>query len=147
MTNSDSLFDEQIGFLMWDTTRKISREFSALIAKHQINSGLVPFLRGLYLRDGLTQRELADLVQMRASTTLSALRELERLKLVRRSSSRHDGRKNHVYLTARGRSLCAAIVPEAKQFNRRLLRGIRVDEQATLRDLLRRIRDNMQSAP
>jgi DNA-binding MarR family transcriptional regulator len=145
VARSDSLFDEQIGFLMWDTTRKISREFAALIAKHQINSGLVPFLRGLYQGDGLTQRELADLVQMRASTTLSALRELERLKLVRRNSSRKDNRKNHVYLTEKGRALCATIVPEAKQFNRRLLRGIRDREQNVLRDLLRRMRDNMQS--
>jgi DNA-binding MarR family transcriptional regulator len=144
VARSDSLFDEQIGFLMWDTTRKISREFAALIAKHQINSGLVPFLRGLYQGDGLTQRELADLVQMRASTTLTALRELERLKLVRRNSSREDNRKNYVYLTQKGRALCATIVPEAKQFNRRLLRGIRDREQNVLRDLLRRMRDNMQ---
>jgi hypothetical protein len=35
-------------------------------------------------------------------------------------------------------------VPEAVKFNRRLLRGIRVDEQKMLRDLLRRMRDNMQ---
>lgn len=144
MTTRSGLFDEQIGFLMWDTTRKISREFAALIAKHQINSGLVPFLRGLYQQDGLTQRQLADMVQMRGSTTLAALRELERLKLIRRSNSRHDGRKNHVHLTARGRMLCAKIVPEAVQFNRRLLHGIRGDEQSILRDLLRRMRDNMQ---
>jgi|SRR5580704_1364074 DNA-binding MarR family transcriptional regulator len=144
---NDSLFDEQIGFLMWDTTRKISREFAVLIAKHQVNSGLVPFLRGLHQQEGLTQRELADLVQMRASTTLSALRDLERLKLIRRSNSRHDGRKNHVFLTERGRALCATIVPEAKQFNRRLLRGIRGQEQRILRDLLRRMRDNMRPVP
>jgi DNA-binding MarR family transcriptional regulator len=81
---------------------------------------------------------------MRASTTLAALRELERLKLIRRSNSRHDGRKNHVYLTERGRALCAKIVPEAVKFNQRLLRGIRVDEQKMLRGLLRRMRDNMQ---
>jgi DNA-binding MarR family transcriptional regulator len=144
VTTHNSLFDEQIGFLMWDTTRKISREFATLIGKYQINSGLVPFLRGLYQQDGLTQRQLADLVQMRASTTLAALRELERLKLIRRSNSRHDGRKNHVYLTERGRALCAKIVPEAVKFNQRLLRGIRVDEQKMLRGLLRRMRDNMQ---
>jgi DNA-binding MarR family transcriptional regulator len=48
------------------------------------------------------------------------------------------------YLTERGRALCAKIVPEAVKFNRRLLRGIRVDEQKMLRDLLRRMRDNMQ---
>lgn len=147
MTTHSSLFDEQIGFLMWDTTRKISREFAALIAKYKINSGLVPFLRGLYQQDGLTQRQLADVVQMRASTTLAALRELERLKLIRRSDSRDDGRKNHVHLTARGRTLCTKIVPEAVQFNRRLLRGIRSDEQNILRDLLRRMRDNMQPVP
>ena len=117
-------------------------EFAVLIAKHRINSGLVPFLRGLYQQDGLTQRELADFVPMRASTTLSALRELERLKLIRRSDSAHDGRKRSHLLTEKGGALCATIVPEAKPFNRRLLRGIRGQEQRILRDLLRRMRDN-----
>jgi DNA-binding MarR family transcriptional regulator len=144
VTKSENLFDDQIGFLMWDTTRKISREFAVLMAKHQLNSGLVPFLRGLLLGEGVTQRQLADVVQMRASTTLSALRELERLQLVRRNNSRHDGRKNNVYLTEKGRAVCAAIVPEAKRFNRRLLRGITAHNQGLLRSLLRRMRDNMQ---
>jgi len=141
--SEEGLFDEQIGFLMWDTTRKISREFALLTAKHRINSGLVPFLRSLHRKDGVTQRELADSVQMRTSTTLHAVRALERLKLVRREPSRLDRRKIHVMLTANGRTLCEAIVPEAIEFNKRLLRGLRGPEQETLRRLLRRIRANL----
>jgi DNA-binding MarR family transcriptional regulator len=128
---------------MWDTTRKISREFALLSARHRINSGLVPFLRSLHLQDGVTQRQLADSVQMRTSTTLHALRGLERLKLVRRDPSRVDRRKVHVYLTDKGRRLCDTLVPEAKKFNKRLVRGLSSDEQGTLRDLLRRLRDNL----
>lgn len=140
------LFEQQIGFLMWDTTRKISREFAALIAGYHINSGWVPFLRSLHRRDGVTQRELANSVQMRTSTTLHALRELERRKLVFRNPSLEDRRKIYVFLTDKGREICGAIAPEAEKFNRRLLRGLRVHEQETLRDLLRRMRENM-SAP
>jgi DNA-binding MarR family transcriptional regulator len=143
MSSEHKLFDAQIGFLMWDTTRKISREFALLSARHRINSGLVPFLRSLHLQDGVTQRQLADSVQMRTSTTLHALRGLERLKLVRRDPSRVDRRKVHVYLTDKGRRLCDTLVPEAKKFNKRLVRGLSSDEQDTLRDLLRRLRDNL----
>jgi DNA-binding MarR family transcriptional regulator len=143
MTNESKLFDAQIGFLMWDTTRKISREFAQLTARYQINSGLVPFLRSLHLEDGITQRQLADSVQMRTSTTLHALRELEALKLVRRTPSRIDRRKIHVYLTDKGRKLCDTLVPEAKTFNKCLVRGLSVGEQNILRDLLRRLRANL----
>jgi DNA-binding MarR family transcriptional regulator len=146
VVNAESLFDEQIGFLMWDTTRKISREFALLTAKHHLNSGLVPFLRSLHRRDGVTQRELADSVQMRTSTTLQALRELERLKLVHRNQSRLDRRKIHVSLTERGRNLYRAIIPEAVEFNRRLLSGLRVYEQRKLRRFLLRIRANLGKA-
>jgi DNA-binding MarR family transcriptional regulator len=139
------LFDAQIGFLMWDTTRKISREFALLTARHRINSGLVPFLRSLHLKDGVTQRQLADSVQMRTSTTLHALRDLEQIKLVRRVPSRIDRRKVHVYLTDKGRKLCEALVPAAKKFNRRLVRGLSTDEQDALRNLLRRLRDNLDT--
>jgi MarR family transcriptional regulator, organic hydroperoxide resistance regulator len=142
VTSKHELFDEQIGFLVWDTARKISREFALITAGYGINSGLIPFLRSLHLEDGVTQRQLADSVQMRTSTTLHAVRELERLKLVRRDPSRVDGRKIHVYLTDRGRKLCKSIVPEAKQFNKRLLRGLSSREQESLRELLRRVRDN-----
>ncbi len=131
---------------MWDTTRKISREFATLIARYHINSGWVPFLRSLHRCDGVTQRELADSVQMRTSTTLHALRELERRKFVFRNPSSDDRRKIHVFLTDKGREICGAIAPEAEKFNRRLLRGLRLHEQETLRDLLRRMRENM-SAP
>jgi DNA-binding MarR family transcriptional regulator len=139
------LFDAQIGFLMWDTTRKISREFALLTARHRINSGLVPFLRSLHLKDGVTQRQLADSVQMRTSTTLHALRDLEQIKLVRRVPSRIDRRKVHVYLTDKGRKLCEALLPAAKKFNRRLVRGLSTDEQDALRNLLRRLRDNLDT--
>jgi MarR family transcriptional regulator, organic hydroperoxide resistance regulator len=143
VSSENPLFDAQIGFLMWDTTRKISREFALLTARHRINSGLVPFLRSLHLQDGVSQRQLADAVQMRTSTTLHALRELERLKLVRRVPSRVDRRKVHVFLTDKGRRLCNNIVPAAKKFNRRLVRGLTSGEQDKLRDLLRRLRDNL----
>ncbi len=143
MSGEHKVFDVQIGFLMWDTTRKISRDFSLLTAQHQINSGLVPFLRSLHLQDGITQRELADSVQMRSSTTLHALRDLEGRKLVRRAPSRVDRRKIHVFLTDSGRKLCEALAPEAKKFNKRLVRGLSAADQRKLRDLLRLLRSNL----
>jgi MarR family transcriptional regulator, organic hydroperoxide resistance regulator len=144
VTSEHRLFDAQIGFLVWDTARKISREFALVTARHRLNSGLVPFLRSLALEDGVTQRQLADSVQMRTSTTLHALRDLEHLKLVRRAPSRVDRRKIHIYLTDRGRKLCNTIVPEAKKFNSRLLRGLSSSDRDTLRALLRRLRSNIE---
>jgi DNA-binding MarR family transcriptional regulator len=142
----DGIFDQQIGFLMWDTERRIAREFAARASRHGINSGLVPFLRVLEKKDGLTQQQLADIVTMRSSTTAKALQQLERLALIRRQPSTNDKRKVDIYLTDRGRALVRKIAKEAVAMNARLLNGFQKQEVDLLRRFLYRMRDNLNSS-
>jgi DNA-binding MarR family transcriptional regulator len=139
----DGIFDQQIGFLMWDTERRIAREFAARASRHGVNSGLVPFLRVLEKKDGITQQQLADTVTMRSSTTAKALQQLERLQLVRRLPSKQDRRKVNIYLTNRGRVLVGRIAKEATAMNARLLNGFQKQEINLLRGLLCRMRENL----
>lgn len=141
----DGIFDQQIGFLMWDTERRIAREFAARASRHGINSGLVPFLRVLEKKDGLTQQQLADIVTMRSSTTAKALQQLERLALIRRQPSASDKRKVDIFLTDNGRALVKKIAKEAVAMNARLLNGFQKQELDLLRKFLYRMRDNLNS--
>jgi DNA-binding MarR family transcriptional regulator len=140
------IFDQQIGFLMWDTERRIAREFAARASRHGINSGLVPFLRVLEKRDGLTQQQLADTVTMRSSTAAKALQQLERLQLIHRQPSTSDKRKVDIYLTDKGRALVRKIAKEAAAMNARLLDGFQKQEVDLLRRFLYRMRENLSGS-
>ncbi len=143
VAKSPSIFDQQIGLMIWDVERHIAREFALRAATLGIAAGLTPFLRVLEARDGITQQEIANQARMRGSTTAKALNDLERHRLVTRESSKNDGRKNIIWLTREGRDLCRRLQVEAELFNRRLLTGLTQREEKALRRVLAKIRDNL----
>jgi DNA-binding MarR family transcriptional regulator len=142
MTGS-SIFDQQIGLLIWDVERHVSGEFARRAATLRIASGLTPFLRVLENQDGVTQQEIANRAMMRGSTTAKAIGELERRRLVVREASKQDGRKNIVWLTKEGRELCRRLQVEAELFNRQLLKGLTQREEKALKKALLKIRENL----
>lgn len=135
--------EETIGFLLWDTTRAFTSRFSERIARHGVTFGLWPFLRALWEEDGPTQRELSERVRMSGPTTVAAINRLEKLGMVRRLNNTRDGRKINVFLTAKGRETYDLAMPDVEAINRQGLRRLSTAEQETLKDLLKRLRGNM----
>jgi DNA-binding MarR family transcriptional regulator len=103
------------------------------------------FLRVLWERDGLTQRELSDCAGTTEPTTLLALRSMERGGLITRVPGRDDRRKSYIYLTASARRLKNKLLPEAKLVNTIATDGFTEAEISLLIDLLARMRKNLTS--
>lgn len=143
--SAEDYFDpeETVGFLLWDANRAISREFSIRIARHGVTLGLWPFLRALWERDGLTQRELSERVRMKGPTTVAALNKLEEKGLVRREGNKKDARKINVYLTPRGRTVYRRVMPDVEAVNKQIMDSFSVNEQVTFKDLIKRVRNNV----
>ncbi|HXF33428.1 MAG TPA: MarR family winged helix-turn-helix transcriptional regulator [Candidatus Acidoferrales bacterium] len=139
--------EDTLGFLLADTSRAFRRTFGPLIVRHGISVGLFPFLRMISEHDGLTFRELSDAVHMRGPTTVDAVKELERLGLVRRKRNAHDARKVNLFLTERGRRAWDAVAPEVIAINNLGAAGLSKEEQGELKRLLRQVRKNMSEAP
>lgn len=135
--------EDTIGFLLWDTMRSFTRNFSGRIERHGVSFGLWPFLRALWEEDGLTQRELSERVRMKGSTTVAAINRLEKRGLVRRVANRSDARKINVHLTAKGRRTYDKCMPEVDAVNVQGLSGLTRAEQNQMKQLLKRLRTNM----
>jgi MarR family transcriptional regulator, organic hydroperoxide resistance regulator len=135
--------DETVGFLVWDTARAYQHVSAPMLARHGIGFGLYHFLRILHERDGLTFRELSDAAHLRGPTTVVAIRELESRGLVRRKRNPTDARKINIFLTKRGETAYKAIIPVSAMINRRGVAGLSIEDQDTLKRLLRHIRGNM----
>jgi DNA-binding MarR family transcriptional regulator len=130
--------DDRMAHLVKDATRGLVRALQERLARHGVPFGHWAFLRILWEADGLTQRELSDLAGVMEPTTSAALGVMERGGLVVRRRLPQSRRSVHVFLTPRGRSLQATLVPLAVEVNRVALRGVgAADVQATRRTLLR----------
>jgi DNA-binding MarR family transcriptional regulator len=94
-----------------DAHRAFQRLLERRIAPFGVTRGQWYFLRVLWEKDGLSQRELSARVGMMEPTTVIALRSMERSGLIRRLRSADDRRITQVWLT-----------PKAKRLRNRLLR-------------------------
>lgn len=102
------------------------------------------FLRILWQRDGLTQRELSDEAGVMESSTFAAIRAMESLGYVRREQ-RPENRKNvYVHLTPKGRALRKKLVPLAIEVNEAAVRGIPAAKVETTRTTLLAIVENLR---
>ncbi len=105
------------------------------------------FLRILWDRDSLTQRELSDEAGVKESSTFAALRAMESLGYVRRDQ-RPENRKNvYVYLTPKGRALKARLVPLAIEVNASAVRGVPAPDIEAARTTLLAVVENLKRTP
>ncbi len=132
-----------IGYLTRITFRSFSRNLEKMTLPYGVSAGQWPFLRQLWVEEGLTQRELSRRVAMREPTTVTALNSMEKAGLVRRSPSKEDRRKIHVYLTPKARKLRDTLLGFVARVNEIAARGIEERDIATLRRVLQQMSDNL----
>jgi DNA-binding MarR family transcriptional regulator len=113
------------------------------LAAHGVSFGHWTFLRILWKRDGLTQRELSDEAGVTAPTTVAAIRAMEKLGYVTRSQTSENRKNVYVHLTPKGRALRAKLVPLAEEVNEIGLRGVSAGERAATQRTLLAIIENI----
>ena len=74
--------NDRLAHLVKDATRALVRALQMRLAEHGVSFGHWTFLRILWERDGLTQRELSEQAGVMEPTTFSALKAMERLGYV-----------------------------------------------------------------
>jgi len=122
------------------------RDLQGRLALHGVSFGHWTFLRILWGRDGLTQRELSDEAGVMEPSTHAAIKAMEKLGYVRRTQLPGNRKTVYVHLTPRGRSLRAKLVPLAVAANRRAVRGLSSAEVETARRVLMAVTENLRQA-
>lgn len=143
--NSDYLpTRDSTGFLV----RSLHQSFNKVLAQRISHANLTTaqwfFLRALWEKDGVAQRELSNTVGLTESTTVAALKIMEKNGLVRRKRDPKDSRRIIVRLTARGRRLREQLLPEAADINRIAQKGATAREMKEFRKQLRQLRDRLE---
>ena len=119
------------------------RDLQGRLARYGVSFGHWTFLRILWQRDGLTQRELSDEAGVMESSTHAAIKAMEKLGYVRRSQVPENRKTVYVNLTAKGRALERRLVPLAKAANRDAVRGLSASDVEITKRVLLAVRENL----
>ena len=131
------------GYMVRATYLAVTRVLQQRLKVYKLTSPQWYFMREIWIQEGLNQRELSDRVGTAESTTVSALRVLERRRLIYRESKPRDRRASRVYLTDAGRKLRNDVIPIINSVNEIALAGLTSSELTGLESTLRRIRENL----
>jgi DNA-binding MarR family transcriptional regulator len=132
-----------LGYLVRDANRAFQRLLEKRIGPHGVTRGQWYFLRVLWEEDGLSQRELSARVGMMESTTVIALRGMEKSGLIRRTRSADDRRVTRVHLTPKAKGLRNRLLRISRGVNEQGADGIDDAELNEFRRVIARMTENL----
>jgi DNA-binding MarR family transcriptional regulator len=135
--------DDRLAHLVKDATRALLRALQMRLTAHDVSLGHWTFLRILWEKEGLTQRELSEEAGVMEPTTFSALKAMEKLGYITRRQMPNNRRKIYVFLTPTGRQLKEKLVPLAEEVNTVAVTDVPADHIAATRQTLLAIIENL----
>jgi len=137
--------NDRLAHLTKDTTRSFLRSLQVRLARHNVTLGHWTFLRILWERDGMTQRELSNEAGVMEPTTVIALRSMEAQGYITRERAEGNRKSFFVFLTPAGKALSKKLVPLAEEVNALAVKGLNATDVATTRRCLLVMLDNLIS--
>lgn len=135
--------DDRFAHLVKDAARSFQRSLQMRLFEHDVPFGHWTFLRVLWERDGLTQKQLSDEVGVMEPTTFTVVRAMELRGWTVRQQKATNRKNVHIFLTDEGRALKAKLVPLAEEVNGIGIAGLSPHELATARSVLLAIITNL----
>jgi len=120
----------------------VTKELESL----QIGRGQHAFLTVLFHQEGISQGELARILNMDKGSVAHALQKLEKAGFVERKRDKVDRRINLVYLTEKARSIESRLFLVLASWTDKLADGFSDEERRYTLTLLRRMAENAARA-
>ena len=132
------------GYLVNHMARLFAEGLRKRIAPLGIVPGQFPALLALWERDGLTQKELWQLVAIEQATLANTLNRMERDGLIARKEHPADARARTINLTEKARSIRDAAYQAAMDTNQEALSGLSDEEHQAFLNFMRRTITELQ---
>lgn len=115
----------------------------AALSEHGVRVGQHFVLEQLWREDGLTPGELAKRIGVETPTVTRAVQRMEAADLAKREPDLEDARLVRVRLTQRGKELEGVVPRIMEQVWDEALEGFSEEERARLRQMMERVRSNL----
>lgn len=117
-----------------------------LLDKVGVYHGQPGMLFLLYKKDGQSQKDLANKLNIKPATVTVMLRRMEKAGLLKRKADDIDQRISRVYITEKGKEVCEEVKEIMKIINSECFSNFTAEEEILLRRLLMQVRDNLVKA-
>ncbi len=135
--------ERNFGFLLNDVARLLRTTYDRRIRSLGLTRSQWWVLTHLYRNDGITQSELAQILEIEKPTLGRLLDRLEAKGWVRRQTHADDRRAKRVYLTAEVDPVMRQMRQIAAQLRRDALAGLSSSQQERFVDTLLRVKGNL----
>lgn len=108
-----------------------------------IYPGQHPVLFHLLLKDGQSQKELAQKIKIQPATITVMLKRMEKAQIVERKVDTNDQRIIRVYLTEEGKRIAQEAKEIINEIGKECFANFTQEEEVILRRLLLQIKDNL----
>ena len=135
--------DHNLGFLVHDVARLMRVAYDRRAKALGLTRSQWWVLNNLYFNDGITQSELADLLDVEKPTLGRLLDRLEVKGWIAREADRHDRRAKRVHLTGEVQAVMRALRTIAAGLRNDALEGMDASAQRQLFDSLLLIKTNL----
>jgi DNA-binding MarR family transcriptional regulator len=136
--------EQSIGYLVSLTHRKLQPLLERRVRPYGVSYGTWFFLRALWDKDDISQRELARRTGTSPPTTLAALRTLKQKGFVSVKTDRQDRRRLKIVLTEKGRGLRDKLIPRVAEINTVVLDGLSKRNVEHLQRMLWIVKENAE---
>jgi len=134
------------GFILHDVARLLRTTFDRRVKSLGLTRSQGWVLNHLFRNDGMTQSDLADLLQIEKATLGRLLDRLEAKGWVRREADATDRRAKRVFLTEEVVPALKAMRGAAADVRRAALAGLSADEQERFVDTLLAVKANLNGS-
>jgi MarR family transcriptional regulator for hemolysin len=131
------------GFILNDVARLLRTAFDRRVKSLGLTRSQWWVLNHLFRNDGVTQSELADILEVEKATLGRLLDRLEAKGWVRREGDADDRRAKRVFLTEEVEPALKAMRAAAADLRRDALAGLSADDQTRFVDTLLAIKANL----
>lgn len=100
----------------------------------------------LNMMDGLTQREIAEKINIDGSTLVPVIDKMEQSGLVERKADSKDRRNNRIFLTKKSESTVDSIIMIILQLRKIIYNGISEDQISSIKNVLKTLIKNSDGA-
>jgi DNA-binding MarR family transcriptional regulator len=138
-TSTDNRFFYQIH----DVTRRLRTHFDRRATRLELTRAQWRALKAISRREGMSQKELAEFLDMEAIPVGRVIDRLEKTGFIERRADPTDRRRWRLYLQPKAHAVVEEMEVIAEGLREDALRGIASADFETLLDVLKQINDNL----
>ena len=140
----DFKLDDSLGFILNKTNSKLKNQLYQRFNEYNVTPEQWSVLNCLWVQEGISPKELADMIFKDKPNTNRILEKLQKKDLILRKHHPLDKRAYQIYLTKRGWQLKDELVPKAIQLLEEATAGIEKDTIVEMIRLLNKIYANLE---